>query len=68
MRLPSLLAIVFLTMASAGLTGCGGGGGNNTGTSTTTPNSTVSYSITLTGKDSVNSSIAASTTFTLTVN
>jgi subtilase family serine protease len=68
MRLPSLLAIVFLTVAGAGLTGCGGGGGNKTGTSTTTPNSTVSYSLTLTGKDSVNSSISASTTFTLTVN
>jgi subtilase family serine protease len=69
MGLPLLLAIAFLTVASAGLTGCGSGG-NNTGTSTTTPStpSTANYSITLTGTDSVNSSITASTTFTLTVN
>jgi hypothetical protein len=52
--------------AGAGLTGCGGGG-SNTGTSPTTP-STANYSITLTGTDSVNSSITASTTFSLTVN
>jgi hypothetical protein len=63
MRLPLLLPILFLMVAGLGLTGCGGGG-NNTGTSTTPPSS---YSITLTGKDSVNSSITASTTFTLTV-
>jgi hypothetical protein len=65
MRLPLLLAIAFLTVASAGLTGCGGSG-NNTGTSATTPST--NYSIILTGTDSVNASITASTTFTLTVN
>lgn len=70
MRLPLLIAIVFLTVTSLGMIGCGGGG-SNTGTSTTPPTpptSSTSYSITLTGKDSVNSSITASTTFTLTVN
>jgi hypothetical protein len=65
MRLSLLLAIVFLTVAGAGLIGCGGNG-NNTGTST--PPSKPNYSITLTGTDSVNTSITASTTFTLTVN
>jgi subtilase family serine protease len=64
--LPLLLAIVFLTVAGAGLTGCGSGG-NNTGTSPTAP-STANYSMTLTGTDSVNTSITASTAFTLTVN
>jgi hypothetical protein len=68
MRLPLLLGIVFLTVVSAGLTGCGGGGGNNAGTSPTPPTNTTSYNITLTGRDSVNTSITASTTFTLTVN
>jgi hypothetical protein len=68
-RLPQLLAIVFLTAAGMGLTGCGGGGGgNNTGTSSTPPSSTTNYTITLTGTDSVNTAITASTTFTLTVN
>jgi hypothetical protein len=64
--LPRLLAIVFLTVAGAGLTGCGGA--NNTGTSPTTPSGPTNYSIVLTGTDSVNTSITASTTFTLTVN
>jgi subtilase family serine protease len=67
--LPLVLAIAFLTVAGAGLTGCGSGG-SNTGTSTTPPStpSTANYSLTLTGMDSVNTSISASTTFTLTVN
>jgi hypothetical protein len=63
-HLPLLLVIVILTVAGAGLTGCGGGG--NTGTSATTPST--NYSIILTGTDSVNASITASTAFTLTVN
>ncbi|HMH12486.1 MAG TPA: S53 family peptidase [Edaphobacter sp.] len=69
-RLPLLLAIAFLTVTGLSLTGCGGGG-NNTGTPTmgtsTTPSSTTSYTMTLTAKDSVNSLVTASTTFTLTV-
>jgi subtilase family serine protease len=63
---PRLLGIVFLTVAGAGLTGCGGA--NNTGTSPTTSSGPTNYSIVLTGTDSVNTSITASTTFTLTVN
>jgi len=67
-RLP-LLAIVFLTVTGMSLTGCGGGGSTTgTTTTTTTTGSTTSYSVTLTGKDSVNAMITASTTFTLTVN
>ena len=69
MPLTLLLAIASLALVGTGLTGCGGGsGGNNASTSPTPPSSPTSYSITLTGKDSVNTSITASTTFTLTVN
>ena len=69
MRVSLLLVIVSLTIASMGLIGCGG---NSAGASTTTPPTTTAssptnYTITLTGKDSVNTSITASTTFTLTV-
>jgi hypothetical protein len=67
MRLPLLLAIASLALVGTGLTGCGGSG-NNTGTSPTPPSNLTSYSVTLTGKDSVNTSITASTAFTLTVN
>jgi hypothetical protein len=69
MHLPLLVAIAALALVGTGLTGCGGGNvGNNTSTSPTPPRSSTSYSITLTGKDSVNTLITASTTFTLTVN
>jgi hypothetical protein len=67
MRLPLLLAIASLALVGTSLIGCGGGG-NNTSTSPTPPSSSTSYSIALTGMDSVNTSITASTTFTLTVN
>lgn len=71
MRLSLLLAIALLTVTGLSLTGCGGSGNNTgtptTGTSTTPPSSTTSYNMTLTAKDSVNSSVTASTTFTLTV-
>lgn len=70
-RLPQLLvAITLLAVAGIGLNGCGGGnssGGNGTGTSTTPPVSPSSYTVTLKGTDSVNTSITASTSFTLTV-
>ena len=67
-RLPLLLAITLL--ASIGLNGCGGSnrGGSGSGTSATPPANTATYTITLKGNDSVNTSITASTTFTLTVN
>jgi hypothetical protein len=44
----------------------GAGGANNTGTSIPTPSATT-YSLALTGTDSVNQSIVGSTTFILTV-
>lgn len=69
-RLPSslLLVLAAFMVACTGLAGCGGGGGGNSaGSSATTPSS-ISYNVTLTGKDSVNSAITASTNFTLTVN
>jgi subtilase family serine protease len=68
-HLSLLGAIVSLALVGMAVTGCGGGGsGSNTGTSPTPPSSSTTYSITLTGKDSVNTSITASTTFSLTVN
>ena len=66
-----LVIMLVLPVAGANLIGCGGGGGgNNTGIPATPPSTPTapSYSVTLTGTDSVNASIAASTTFTLTVN
>jgi subtilase family serine protease len=62
-----LLAIASLALVGTSLIGCGGGG-NNTSTSPTPPSSSTNYSIALTGTDSVNTSITASTTFTLTMN
>lgn len=66
-RLPLLLAIACLTVTGVGLTGCGGSG-NSTTPPSTPPSITTTYNITLTGTDSVNTAITASTTFTLTVN
>jgi subtilase family serine protease len=71
--LPLLLTLLVLIVAGAGLTGCGGSGsgtsggsGSNPGTPST-PSST-NYTVTLQGTDSVNTSINALTSFTLTVN
>jgi type IV secretory pathway VirB2 component (pilin) len=61
-----LVVILFLPLASATLIGCGGGGSNSTNPPVTTSKATT-YTLTLTGTDSVNGAIAASTTFTLTV-
>ncbi|WP_260734792.1 protease pro-enzyme activation domain-containing protein [Tunturiibacter lichenicola] len=63
------LAIVLITVASLGLSGCGGSsGGSSGGTGNTTPPANpTTYTLTLTGTDSVNTAITASTTFTLTV-
>lgn len=65
-----LLLFITLTVAAGGLTGCGGGAssGASTGTPTTPPVAATNYTIVLTGSDSVNTTITASTTFTLTVN
>jgi hypothetical protein len=66
-RLPPLLAIALLTLAAASLIGCGGSNSGG-GSSTRAPTNATNYTITLMGTDSVNNSITASTTFTLTVN
>jgi hypothetical protein len=68
-RLPLLLVMILLTMTSMGLTGCGGSSGNSgNGNGGTTPiPAATTYTITLRGMDSVNTSISGSTTFTLTV-
>ncbi|WP_433971565.1 protease pro-enzyme activation domain-containing protein [Tunturiibacter lichenicola] len=67
-RMPLMLTAIILTIASVGLIGCGGSnGGSNGGTSAPPANST-NYTLKLTGTDSVNTTITASTTFTLTVN
>jgi subtilase family serine protease len=62
----SISAVLLVAIAAVNLIGCGGGG-NSTGT-TITATPTATYSITLTGRDSVNGNLAASATFTLTVN
>jgi hypothetical protein len=65
-RLPLMLVVILLLpLASTTLIGCGGGS-NSTNPPVTTPKATT-YTLILTGTDSVNQSIAASTTFTLTV-
>ncbi len=69
-RFISLVVVILLVpMMGIGLTGCGGGSGSNSGNGTTTSpaSSVTTYNMTLTGTDSVNSSIKATTTFTLTV-
>ncbi len=73
-RLPIMLVFGSLGFTCVGLGGCGGGsssaatGGTTTKTTPgTAPGTTANYTLTLTGKDSVNSAISASTTFTLTV-
>ncbi len=68
--LRSFVALLVLAGVGAGLTGCGGGSGGtgNTGNSSTPAAAASSYTLTLTGTDSVNTSIIASTNFVLTVN
>ncbi|WP_353063763.1 protease pro-enzyme activation domain-containing protein [Tunturibacter psychrotolerans] len=68
---PSLwIVIALITAASIGLSGCGGSGGGSSGgaANTTSPPGSSTYTLTLTGTDSVNTAIKASTNFTLTVN
>ncbi len=71
-RLVNLLGLAVVALfLGAGLAGCGGGGsgGSGGGNNNSAPPQTqpASYTFQLTATDSVNSSIMASTTFTLTV-
>jgi len=65
---PRLLAVTLLTAVGLVLTGCGGA--KTSDGSSTPPPAPVSanYTVTLTGTDSVNAFVHASTSFTLTVN
>jgi subtilase family serine protease len=65
-RLSLLLVVLFFSLAGANLIGCGGGANNSTSPPPATPSATT-YTVTLSGTDSVNTTITASTTFTLTV-
>jgi subtilase family serine protease len=71
LRLSGTLGCFVLLGALGFLASCGGGGTTGSSSSTSTPTSTDvaagTYTITLDGTDSTTSSIAASTTFTLTV-
>jgi subtilase family serine protease len=68
----SLLLLVTLGFASAGLTGCSNNSVTNTGGggTITPPNTTAAgtYTITVVGTSSTNASLVSTTTFTLTVN
>ena len=64
--LPVLAALLLSTLPIA-LSGCGGASGSGGSGGTTTPQPQV-YTITISAKDSVQTSITGSTTFTLTVN
>ena len=66
-RLSLLLVVLFLSLAGANLIGCGGGGANNSTSPPSATPSATTYTVTLSGTDSVNNAITASTTFTLTV-
>jgi subtilase family serine protease len=66
-RLPPLLALATLAVLPLTLSGCGGSSNSGGGGGTTGPQAQV-YTLTFTAKDSVNTAITASTSFTLTVN
>ncbi|QNI37157.1 protease pro-enzyme activation domain-containing protein [Edaphobacter albus] len=71
-RFMSLLGVITVALfLSAGLTGCGGSGSSGTGGNNNNPTppqtQPMSYTFKLTGTDSVNLSITASTTFNMTL-
>jgi len=61
-----LAIILLLTGATLSLSGCGGSSGSASGLPNTTPSAST-YTLKLTGTDSVNTTITASTNFTVTV-
>jgi subtilase family serine protease len=64
--LPGVVVVLLLPLAGANMMGCGGGGASSTSPPVTTPTATT-YTLALSGTDSVNNAVTASTTFTLTV-
>lgn len=66
-KLPALLPVALLATLSLSLVGCGGSSGGGGGVSSPQPQ-VYTLTLTLTAKDSVNTAITASTSFTLTVN
>jgi subtilase family serine protease len=60
-----VVAVLVFPLAGANMIGCGGGASSTSPPVTTPPATT--YTVTLSGTDSVNTAIAASATFTLTV-
>jgi hypothetical protein len=66
-KLRSLACLIAIGVVGMALTSCGGGGGGTTTTPPTNP-AKGTYTITLTGTDSVKSTISSTTTFTFTIN
>lgn len=66
-RLRSLAMLVILAAGGVALTGCGGGGSSSSGGGTVANPPKGTYQVTITGTDSVTSSITASTTFNLVI-
>ena len=65
---PHLLVVTLLTAAGLALTGCGGAKSSDGSSTSPPPPVNANYTVTLTGTDSVNALVHASTNFTLTVN
>jgi subtilase family serine protease len=68
MSRPQLLVVTLLTTAGLALTGCGGAKSSDGSSTSPTAPVSANYTVTLTGTDSVNALVHASTSFTLTVN
>jgi subtilase family serine protease len=68
MSRPQLLVVTLLTAAGLALTGCGGAKSSDGSSTSPTAPVSANYTVTLTGTDSVNALVHASTSFTLTVN
>ncbi len=66
-RLRNLACVIALGAVGMALTACGSGGGSSGGTSVSNPPKGT-YTVTVTGADSVTASITATTTFTFTIN
>ncbi|HVA88762.1 MAG TPA: hypothetical protein VNL71_02870, partial [Chloroflexota bacterium] len=65
-KFSTLASILVLLAVGLAVSACGGGIGNLTGATPDPPKGT--YTVTLTGQDSVTSTITAQTTFTFVIN